>query len=338
MNRRRLLLRLVLAQESALLGGQAVLEGVMMRSPKAFAVAVRRPDGTVAMLSETIPSWTVRFPWLKVPVLRGAAVLIQSLALGIRALNFSTENAFPEEATAEPVDTTDDPVAAESASAARTAAKKTGGIDWQIWGSLALAMVMGIGLFFLLPLALTQGLHLLWPALGNGVRFNLVEGLIRVAIFLGYMLLIGLMPDIKRLFRYHGAEHKVVHAYEAKRGMDVATVQSFTTFHPRCGTSFLLIVMLVSVGVFSLIPGAWPLWAKAASRLVLVPFIAGLSYEVIRFTAKHMKSGWALAVAAPGMWLQRITTAPPDDAMIEVALAAFDRACEIEGNPNTVVL
>lgn len=323
MKRRRLLLRLVLAQESALLGGQAVLEGVMMRSPKAFAVAVRRPDGTVAMLSETIPSWTVRFPWLKVPILRGAAVLIQSLALGIRALNFSTENAFPDEASPQ----------TDSA-----APKKKDGIEWSVWGSLALAMVMGVGLFFLLPLVLTQGLHWIWPALGNGVGFNLAEGLIRIVIFLAYMLLIGLMPDIKRLFRYHGAEHKVVHAYEAKRGMDIPTVQTFTTFHPRCGTSFLLIVMLVSVGVFSLIPGAWPLWAKAVSRLVLVPFIAGLSYEVIRLTAKRMNSGWALAIATPGLWLQRITTAPPDDAMVEVALAAFDRACEIEGNPSAVVL
>lgn len=326
MKRMRLLLRLVLAQESALLGGQAVLEGVMMRSPKAFAVAVRRPDGTLAMLGEKVLMWTQIYRALKLPVLRGAAVLIQSLGLGIRALNFSAENAFPEDA-------------APSKPKGQTAGSNPQpGIDWGIWGSLALALLMGIGLFFLLPLGLTQGIHYLAPQLGNGVMFNLVEGLIRVLIFLLYISSISLIPDIKRLFRYHGAEHKVVHAFEAKGGMDVGTVQRFSTFHPRCGTSFLLVVMLVSVAVFSLIPGAWPFWAKAVARLVLVPVIAGLSYEVIRLTARKIDSGLAKAIAAPGLWLQRVTTGPPDDPMVEVALAAFHRAVEIEGDPAEVVL
>lgn len=315
----RSLLRLVLTQESALLGGQAVLEGVMMRTPKAFAVAVRRPNGELATLAEMIPSWTTRFPWLKVPVLRGAAVLIQSLALGIRALNFSADQAFPEESKTKD----------ETATGAASAGKQK--IDWTIWGSLALALVLGLGLFFALPLALTHGIHLLWPSLGSGVLFNLVEGVIRVAIFLGYLMAIALMPDIKRLFRYHGAEHKVVHAYEAKGGMDVTTVQRFTTFHPRCGTSFLVIVMLVSIAVFSLIPGGWPLVFKGLARLALVPVIAGLSYEVIRFTARHLDRSWGMAIAAPGLWLQRITTGPPDDPMVEVALKAFETAAAIEG-------
>lgn len=323
----RLMLRLLLTQESALLGGQAVLEGVMMRSPRAFAVAVRRPDGSLAILGEKVLGWSARMPLLKLPVLRGAATLIQSLALGTRALNFSAEQAFPEPASS-----------GTSTAGAPAATDSKSGSDWGIWLSLGLALILGVALFFLLPLGLTQWVRHYLPELGGGVWFNLVEGLIRMLIFLGYMLAIALMPDIKRLFRYHGAEHKVVFAYEGRRGMDVPTVQTYSTFHPRCGTSFLLIVMLVSVVVFSLIPADWSLPAKAASRLILVPLIAGASYEVIRLTARRHTTWWAKLVMAPGLWLQRITTGPPDDAMVEVALAAFDRAVEIEGDPAAVVL
>jgi uncharacterized protein YqhQ len=317
----RRLVMLAVAQENVLLGGQAVLEGVMMRSPSGFAVAVRRPDGEVAYLAETAPAWTARHRLLKLPVLRGVVTLFQSLALGLRALNFSSETAFPEEHRKKD----------------GTAPAADGTMSGATWLSLALALVLGIGLFFLLPLAATEGIHRLWPALGQGVRYNLVEGLIRGVIFLLYIWGIGLAPDIRRLFRYHGAEHKVVHAFEARGGMDVATVQTFTTLHPRCGTSFLLFVMVVSILVFSFIPGWWPTWGKALSRILLLPLVAGLSYELIRFSARR-RNAVTRALVAPGLLMQKLTTAPPDDGMVEIALAAFHKAADLEGGREALVL
>ncbi len=308
------LLRLLLAQENVLLGGQAVLEGVMMRSPSAFAVAVRRPDGGISYLAERAVAWTRKHRLLALPVVRGAVTLVQTLGLGIRALNFSTEQAFPEEAKG-----------------------KESGAGVGIWLSLALALALGIGLFFVVPLAATEGIRRLWPPLGGGVAFNLVDGLIRGVIFLAYVRLIGKIPDIGRLFRYHGAEHKVVHAWEAGRGMDVPTVQGYPVLHPRCGTSFLLFVMVVSILVFCFIPAAWPAWGKALARIALVPLIAGLSYELIRFSARHRENPLAKLLVQPGLWLQRLTTGQPDDSMVEVSLAAFRRAAELEGDDRFVL-
>ena len=309
------LLRLLLAQENVLLGGQAVLEGVMMRSPGAFAVAVRRPDGEIAYLAERAAAWTRRHPLLRLPVIRGAVTLVQTLGLGIRALNFSTEQAFPGEARG------------KDGSAAGPG----------IWLSLGLALLVGIGLFFVVPLAATEGIRRLWPPLGGGVAYNLVDGLIRGLIFLAYVWAIGRIPDIGRLFRYHGAEHKVVHAWEAGRGMDVATVQGYPVLHPRCGTSFLLFVMVVSILVFCFIPAAWPAWGKALARIALVPLIAGLSYELIRFSARHRDRALARLLVLPGLALQRLTTGQPDDSMVEVSLAAFRRAAELEGDERFVL-
>lgn len=306
----RHLLRLFLAQESVILGGQAVLEGVMMRSPKAFAVAVRRPDGGIEMLGEKVPSWTARSRFLRLPLIRGGVTLVQSLALGIRALNFSSEHAYPEEKKPE---------------------KSSGKNRWTVPLTLIMALALAVGLFFLLPLGLTELVRHFAPGLGEGLAFNAVDGLFRGLIFFGYLLAISRLPDIKRLFRYHGAEHKVVHAFEAKRGMDVATVQEFTTLHPRCGTSFLLFVLVVAMLVFSLIPADWGVPARAAARLLLIPLIAGAAYELIRFSARHLQSAWARFLVAPGLWLQKITTGPPDDSMVEVALAAFHHAAELEG-------
>ncbi len=308
------LLRLLLAQENVLLGGQAVLEGVMMRSPNAFAVAVRRPDGGISYLAERAVAWTRKHRLFALPVVRGAVTLVQTLGLGIRALNFSTEQAFPEEAKG------------------KGSASGPG-----IWLSLALALALGIGLFFVVPLAATEGIRRLWPPLGGGIAFNLVDGLIRGAIFLAYVWAIGRIPDIGRLFRYHGAEHKVVHAWEAGRGMEIATVQEYPVLHPRCGTSFLLFVMVVSILVFCFIPAAWPAWGKALARVALVPLIAGLSYELIRFSARHREHPLARLLVQPGLWLQRLTTGQPDDSMVEVSLAAFRRAAELEGDERFVL-
>ncbi len=308
------------AQENVLLGGQAVLEGVMMRSPQAFAVAVRRPDGEIAYLAERAPAWTTRSRFLRLPLVRGVCTLFQSLGLGLRALNFSAEVALP-------------PDEKQRANPKKTKALTT----LALVVSVALALALGVGFFFLLQLGLTELVRRLFPALGGGVLFNLIEGVIRGALFIGYIAVIGLLPDIARLFRYHGAEHKVVHAYEARGSMDVATVQTFTTLHPRCGTSFLLFVVVVSILVFCLIPAASPLWVKAVARLLLLPLVVGCSYELIRFSAKH-RNMLTRALTAPGLLLQKLTTAQPDDAMVQVALAAFDRAAELEGGAEAIVL
>lgn len=306
----RHLLRLLLAQENVILGGQAVLEGVMMRSPRAFAVAVRRPDGGISLLGEELAAWTARWRFLRLPFVRGAVTLVQSLALGIRALNFSSEEAYPEE---------------------HKPAGENRKSPWTVPLTLIMALALAAGLFFLLPLGLTELVRHFFPGLGEGLAFNATDGLFRAAIFFAYLLAISRLPDIKRLFRYHGAEHKVVHAFEAKGPMDVPTVQRFATSHPRCGTSFLLFVLVVAMAVFSLIPGAWGAGTRLGARVLLIPLIAGAAYELIRFSARHLQSGWGRLLVAPGLWLQKITTGPPDDAMVEVALAAYSRAAAIEG-------
>ena len=311
----RLLPLFLAAQENVLLGGQAVLEGVMMRSPQAFAVAVRRPDGEIVYLSERAPSWSARRRLLRLPFLRGVSTLFQSLGIGLRALNFSAEQALPEEQA--------------GASSAKTGAA--------LWISVLGALLVGVALFFALPLALTEGLKRLFPGIGGGVAYNRIDGALRGVFFLAYIAAIRMVKDIGRLFRYHGAEHKVVHAFEAKVPLDVEHAQGFSVLHPRCGTSFLLFVMVVSILVFCCVPSAWPAWGKGLARLALLPLVVGLSYELLRFSARRGGAA-GRALVAPGLWLQRLTTGEPDDGMVQVALAAFHRAAELEGGAASVVL
>ncbi len=297
-----------------LVGGQALIEGVMMRSPGAYGVAVRRPDGSIAFQRGKVASLAKRYPFLKLPILRGVAVLFQSLALGIRALNFSAEQAMAEEAKP----------AAES--------KKDDKSNWAIAGSMAVGLALGAGVFLLLPLWLTQlaERHVFGGHLGN-LAFNLVDGLLRALFFLGYIFLISRMKDIHRVFQYHGAEHKVVFAWEAQVPLTVENARSQSRLHPRCGTSFLLFVLLVSILVFAFIPKTAPFLVKFGGRLLLVPAIAGLSYEVLRFTAKHRAAPLFSLLVAPGLALQRITTQEPTDDMLEVAIAALEEALREDG-------
>jgi len=297
-------------EENILLGGQAVIEGVMMRAPEMYAVAVRRPGGQIAVMREKVPLLSRRHKLLGIPVVRGAVALVQSLALGLKSLNFSAEAAFAEDE--------------EQADSAAEKAKSSG--LWMIVPSMLFALVLGIGLFFMLPLWLTELVQRVVPAVGNGIVFNLVDGLFRAVIFLIYVFGISLLRDIRRVFQYHGAEHKVVHAYEAKVPFEVAEVQKFSTLHPRCGTSFLLFVMVVAILVFSLLPTDASLLWKIIPRIALLPLIAGLSYEIIRYSARHRDSSFWSAVMTPGLWLQRVTTRQPDDDMIEVAIRAFHEA------------
>jgi uncharacterized protein YqhQ len=296
-----------------LVGGQALIEGVMMRSPGAYGVAVRRPDGSIAFQRGKVASLAKRYPFLKLPILRGVAVLFQSLALGIRALNFSAEQAMAEE---------DKPAAA----------RKEDKSNWAIAGSMTVGLVLGAVVFLLIPLWLTRlaERHLFAGHLST-VPFNLVDGALRALFFLGYIFLISRMKDIHRVFQYHGAEHKVVFAWEKQVPLTVENARAQSRLHPRCGTSFLLFVLLVSILVFSFIPKTLPFLVMYGGRLLLVPVIAGLSYEVLRFTAKHQAAPLFSLLVAPGLALQRITTQEPADDMLEVAIAALEEALREDG-------
>lgn len=295
-----------------LVGGQALIEGVMMRSPGAYGVAVRRPDGSIAFQRGKVASLARRYPFLKLPVLRGVAVLFQSLALGIRSLNFSAEQAMPE--TEKKAEATQDDKS-----------------NWAIAGSMAVGLGLGAVIFLLVPLWLTKlsETYLFGPL--SSLAFNLVDGALRGLFFLAYIFLISRMKDIHRVFQYHGAEHKVVFAWEKQVPLTVENARAQSRLHPRCGTSFLLFVLLVSILVFSFIPKTLPFLIMYGGRLLLVPVIAGLSYEVLRFTAKHQAAPLFALLVAPGLALQRITTQEPTDDMLEVAIAALEEALREDG-------
>ena len=285
------------------IGGQAVLEGVMMRAPRSLAIAVRRPSGDISVKSETVVPLSERFPIVKLPIVRGAVALFSSLIIGIKALNFSANEALAEEDEKEELS------------------------DWAIGGTMAAAFGFGILLFFIMPLYLTK---LMVPVIGDSnIVFNLVDGVIRVAVFLIYIVAISRMADIQRVFQYHGAEHKSIFAFEAGEELTVDNVRKYSCLHPRCGTSFLLIVMLVSILVFSLIPKLWPFYLKGGARIVLLPVIAGLSYEVLKWTAKHDSHPLVKMIISPGLALQRLTTREPDDSQLEVAIRSMEVALEL---------
>jgi uncharacterized protein YqhQ len=297
--------------EKLTIGGQAVLEGVMMRSPHGFTVAVRKggkPDAEIAVLTQTLRPLGERFPLLKKKIVRGSAALFEALWLGIQALNFSANEALDG----------DD-------------AKKEEIGPLAMAGTIILALAFALGLFLALPLLLTNVLGAKYDAVSrNSILFNLTDGALRVALFLGYVSGISFMKDIRRVFEYHGAEHKAIAAYEAGVDLTVQNAKSYSCIHPRCGTSFLLTVIAFSVILFSLIPGSWPLWAKGLSRIVLLPLIAGLGYEFIKYSAKKRGHPLIEVLILPGLWLQRLTTREPSDDQIEVAIKALDGALTME--------
>ena len=285
-----------------LIGGQAVIEGVMMRGLSGYSVAVRQPDGGVAIRKEKLVAVTKKYPMLRFPVLRGSVVLIQSLILGIRALNYSASVASEGE-EGEPEMS-----------------------NWAIAGSMGLALVMGVGLFILAPLGLTNLIrHTLLPEMGN-FTYNLIDGVIRAIFFFVYIASISLMEEIRRVFQYHGAEHKTVYTFEAHEELTVENARGKSTLHPRCGTSFLMFVMAISILVFSLVPSSAHFAVKFGARVVLIPLIAGLAYEVIRFSARHLTNPACRLLIQPGLWLQLITTKEPDDRQLEIAIIALKEA------------
>jgi uncharacterized protein YqhQ len=358
-------------EDQIVVGGQAVIEGVMMRAPHSYAVAVRKPNGEIVSKSELLPALSVKYPILKLPVLRGSAVLIQSMVLGIKALNFSANVAFHEAESDAPEDprpeslavATPGPsalasvaVATEIKPAVATVVKRarkttaSGAV-----GPITFAIFFNVLLFIVLPLLLT---NMLFVYFGGGtigatsesgtwyadswawlnaalkpirpsVAFNLVDGLIRMTFFLLMITSMSLLREIRRVFEYHGAEHKVVYTWEADEELTVANARTKRRQHPRCGTSFLMVVMLVSIVAFSVVKFD-SLFLNFLVRLTLIPVVAGVSYEIIRASAKSKAQWFFSVITRPGLWMQNITTKEPDDAQLEVAIVALKESLKLE--------
>lgn len=296
----------LVAKRDAPVGGQAVLEGVMMRGVTVWAVAVRNPEGEIEVETDTLVPWAKRHRVLRLPVIRGVVALGESLKIGFKALAISANAQLEEGEDGE--------------------REEIGG--W-LWGlTILFSMALAIGLFFVVPVGLTS---LIKDQLGSALLFWLVEGILRTAIFIGYILAISRMPDLRRVFEYHGAEHKTISCYEAEDELVPARAKLYSRLHPRCGTSFLLIVMVLAIFVFA--PIGLPAWYwLLLSRILGIPLIAGLSYEVIKWAGKNRRKAWVRALMWPGLMLQNLTTREPDEEQLEVAIASLEAVLERE-NP-----
>ncbi|MBK7803365.1 MAG: DUF1385 domain-containing protein [Chloracidobacterium sp.] len=368
-------LHTVFAMERDLIvGGQAVMEGVMMRTPSAYAIACRRQDGTIVTTAETLPKWSDKYKWLNTPVLRGGATLTQSMALGVKALNFSAriyEEDLAAKEEAEKVKVGDPAVALVDGAMdeqflkapvkvimpERKAEKaKKAGQSASAVGSIIFALLFNVLLFIVAPLVLTNVLFIAlgwaeapviaadatWFALikayvwkikldsfGSWVSFNLIDGLIRMAFFIFMIFSMSFLKDIRRVFEYHGAEHKTVFTWEKGLDLSVENATQQKRQHPRCGTSFLMVVMLVAIVLFSVI-NFEATWLNLVVRIALMPLVAGLSYEVIRYAAKKESGPIFKFMTLPGLWLQNITTQEPDAEQLEVAIKALDESLKLE--------
>jgi uncharacterized protein YqhQ len=304
-------------------GGQAVMEGVMMRGSKSMAVAVRAPNGQIVLHSEPLNK-AVYGSWLsKVPFVRGVTLLWDTLVLGTRTLMFSADVASQSIASAPGL--TDGTAPGEVAHASGRPDSLMA--DPVAWGTILVSVGLAVGLFFLLPALLAKWLD---PLIASSLLSNLVESVIRLSFVMAYVWGVGFLPDVRRVFAYHGAEHKTVHAYEAGESLTVASIQTHTTAHARCGTSFILVVVFISVLVFSLL-GRPPLLLRLASRVLLLPVITGISYEWLKFSARHENSWWIKVLLLPGLAMQKLTTREPDDQMVEVAIVALRRVLQEDG-------
>jgi uncharacterized protein YqhQ len=321
--------------EETLVGGQAVLEGVMMRSPHAWAIACRKPSGEVITLSEPLERPSEKHKWMAWPIVRGVMTLGYAMSLGYRALRFSANVAIEEVMHNESTDASTVPPKRGAAapiqpleSSVPTREKAATVSGWLAAGNVIVSLAFFIFMYKYLPLLAATELKRYNPAFGGQIVFNLIDGAVRLILFLLFIWGVSLFPDIRRVYEYHGAEHKTVFAFENGDPLETAAVQKYSTYHPRCGTSFLMTVMLISIGFYMLIPFT-TFWARFASRIALLPVIAGVSYEIIRFAAKHRGSLFAL-MTAPGLWLQRITTQPPSDEQAQCAIVALDHAMALE--------
>jgi len=282
-------------------GGQAVIEGVMIRGKESVAISVRQPNGELNIVKQPVGS-IYKGRLREMPLVRGIIVLIETLVLGTRALLHSAQVASTEE-IGEKIPTA------------------------VLWGTIAASLAFAVALFFLAPLFTTR--YLIDPYINSTLLSNVVEGLIRIGIFIAYLKLIGLMPDIKKVFAYHGAEHKVVNAYEAGIPLEVEAVKNYSTAHARCGTAFIFTVLIIAIFVFALL-GRPTLWMSIVSRIVLIPVIAIIGYEIMKFGAGHMENRIVRILLAPGLMLQAMTTKEPDDSQLEAAISALNEVIEID--------
>jgi uncharacterized protein YqhQ len=294
--------------EETLIGGQAVLEGVMMRSPHAWGIAVRRQSGEMMTHSEPLDRPSDKHKWMGWPVIRGVMTLGQAMVLGFRALKYSANVALDE---AQP--------------------EKEKKVEISGWVA-AVNVLFSVGFFILLykfiPLVAATELKRVSPDFGSQIVFNLTDGVIRIGLFVLFIWGTSLWSELRRVYQYHGAEHKTVFAFESGEPMSVGAAQKYSTYHPRCGTSFLMTVMIISIAAYTLVP-VTTFWSRFGIRIALLPLIAGVSYEIIRFAAKRRSSLFAL-MTKPGLWLQRITTQPPADDQVECAIRALDEAMALE--------
>ena len=296
--------------EETLVGGQAVMEGVMMRAPHSYCVAVRKPGGEIVTEQMPLARMSEMHKIFKLPLFRGVGTLFQAMKLGMKALRFSTNAALED------------------------LAKKSGDApakevpDWVIAGPLLFSLAAFIIMYKVVPVYLANKLHAVNPILAGHFMSTVVEGIIRISILVGFVYAASLMKDMHRMFEYHGAEHKVVFNFESHQPVTVENAQRFTTYHPRCGTSFLIVMMILTIPVYALIPFTAML-PMILTRIALIPVVVGLSYEIIRFAAKHPGSLMAV-ITAPGLWLQRITTKPPADDQAAVAIHALQGAMALE--------
>jgi len=286
-----------------------VLEGVMMRSPHAWAIACRKPSGEISVHSEPLERLSEKHKWMGWPVVRGVVTLGHAMSLGFRALKFSANTALDElmpEKTENKLEIS----------------------GWMAAVNIVFSLGFFIFMYKFLPLVAATELKRVNPIFAEQIVFNLVDGVIRIGLFLLFIWGVSLFKDIRRVYEYHGAEHKTVYAFENGDPLEIPAVQKYTTYHPRCGTSFLMTVMIISILVYTLVP-VTTFWARFGIRIALLPVIAGVSYEIIRFAAKHRGSLFAL-MTAPGLWLQRVTTQPPSDDQAQCAIVALNQAMELE--------
>jgi uncharacterized protein YqhQ len=282
-------------------GGQAVMDGVMIRGKEGVAISVRQPNGELNVVRQPLDS-IYKGHLREMPLIRGIIALVETLVLGTRALLHSAQVAAAEEGE-------------EKIPKAL------------LWGTVAVSLALGVALFFMVPLFATR--YLIDPYINSALLSNVFEGLIRIGIFIAYLKLVSLMPDIRRYFAYHGAEHKVVNAYEAGVPLEVESVKNYSTAHARCGTGFIFIVLIIAIFVFALV-GRPTLWIRILSRIALIPVIAAISYEIMKFGASHINSKIVRVLLAPGLMLQAITTREPDDSQLETAISALSEVIEID--------
>jgi uncharacterized protein YqhQ len=282
-------------------GGQAVIEGVMIRGKEGIAISVRQPNGELNIVRQPLAS-IYKGRLREMPLVRGIIALVETMVLGTRSLLHSAQVASAEEG-GEKIPTA------------------------LLWGTVAVSLALGVALFFMVPLFVTR--YLIDPYVDSALLSNVFEGLIRIGIFIAYLKLVSLMPDIKRVFAYHGAEHKVVNAYDAGIPLEVESVKNYSTAHARCGTAFIFIVLIIAIFVFALV-GRPTLWIRILSRLALIPVIAAIGYEIMKFGAGHINNKIVRVLLAPGLMLQAITTREPDDSQLEAAISALNEVIEID--------